>query len=129
MRVYCKKLREKLFWLCLDSNKTTAKKAEMLTERVMRHRIDPNPILERIEYQFGQLPNDYFELKKLLEIAIREHKFNPKKLLLVESTIGDHHPTRNSQSDPRMLRGRRSNSKARSRTYGEGVTSIFSRSN
>ena len=41
----------------------------MLTERVMRHRIDPNPILERIEYQFGQLPNDYFELKKLLEIA------------------------------------------------------------
>ena len=81
MRLYCKKLREKLFWLTLDSNKSIETKSKMLTERINLHRIFSNPILARVEAKFGQLPNDYSALKKLLEIA--NHEYKPNKLRLV----------------------------------------------
>ena len=83
MRRYCKKLRETLFFITLDSNKSIETRASMLLDRVKRHRINKNPILERIELRFGILPCEYVDLKELLKIGQNEYKPKPNKLRLV----------------------------------------------
>ena len=85
MRRCSKKLRETLFFITLDSNKSIETRASMLLDRVKRHQINKDPVLERIELRFGILPCEYVYLKELLKIAQAEYKCPHNRFLLLEN--------------------------------------------